>query len=310
MRRYLFALALAGALGLAPRSALAQADQQGAEAAAVVPPKLAKDSPARYPGEVAARPENVVVELILDIDNAGAVAKAIVAQSGGPGFDEAALAASKGLVFEPATRATRPIAARIRFRYDFPPPPARLSGRIARRATDSPIAGATVRIRDASGNEHTALTAADGTFHFESLPAGKTHIHVESARNEPEDDDQELAAAEETIVTLRPAPLPEAPPSPAGGPDEPVQEVRVKGERPPREVTKRTISRAEIFSSPGTNGDALRAVQNLPGVARPPPFGGQLVVRGSAPQDTQTFVDGTNVPIIYHFGSLSSVVPS
>ena len=45
-------------------------------------------------------------------------------------------------------------------------------------------------------------------------------------------------------------------------------------------------------------------------MARPPGLAGILIVRGSAPQDTQTFVDGTEVPLIYHFGGLSSVVPT
>ena len=295
-----------------PRLALAQSDQQGAETNTVVPPRLAKDSPAKYPSGVPAQKDNVQVELILDIDSSGAVSKAVVSKPGGAGFDEAALEAAKTLVFDPATRGARPIAARIRFAYNFPPPPARLTGRIARRISDTPIAGATVTVRDATGAEHTAQTGPDGLFRFDNLPPGKTHIHVEAGKNLPEDDDQELEVGEETNVTLRPAPPPEVPPppGPSGQPEEPVLEVRVKGERPPREVTKRTISRAEIFSSPGTNGDALRAIQNLPGVARPPPFGGQLIVRGSAPQDTQTFIDGTNVPLIYHFGGLSSVVPS
>jgi hypothetical protein len=33
-------------------------------------------------------------------------------------------------------------------------------------------------------------------------------------------------------------------------------------------------------------------------------------VRGSAPPDTNVFIDGTNIPIVYHFGGLSSVVPT
>ncbi len=61
---------------------------------------------------------------------------------------------------------------------------------------------------------------------------------------------------------------------------------------------------------PGTNGDAIRALLNLPGVGRPPGLAGLLIVRGTAPQDTQTFVDGTAIPLIYHFGGLSSVVPT
>lgn len=87
-------------------------------------------------------------------------------------------------------------------------------------------------------------------------------------------------------------------------------DINVEGERPPREPTVRTVSAEEITKMPGTNGDALRSLQNMPGVARVGSFDGLLVVRGSSPRDTQTFVDGVYVPIIYHFGGLSSVLPS
>src|SRR6185295_18623854 len=66
----------------------------------------------------------------------------------------------------------------------------------------------------------------------------------------------------------------------------------------------------EITKIPGTNGDALRSVHDLPGVARPPGLDGALIVRGSSPRDSDVFIDGTEVPLVYHFGGLSSVVPS
>jgi TonB family protein len=87
-------------------------------------------------------------------------------------------------------------------------------------------------------------------------------------------------------------------------------EIDVEGERPPREPTKRVLSGEEIQRMPGTNGDALRAVHNMPGVARPPGLDGLIIVRGSAPRDTAVYVDGTNIPLVYHFGGLSSVLPS
>jgi len=87
-------------------------------------------------------------------------------------------------------------------------------------------------------------------------------------------------------------------------------DIDVEGERPPREATKRTLQAEEITKMPGTNGDALRSLTNLPGVARPAGLDGQLIVRGSSPRDTQVFVDGTSVPLIYHLGGLSSVIPS
>jgi len=114
--------------------------------------------------------------------------------------------------------------------------------------------------------------------------------------------DENLEPGQETNVLLRLAPEP--------GTASSQVVVTVTGERPPREVSKRVLGRDEIQHSAGTQGDALLSVQNLPGIARPPPFSGALVVRGSAPDDTAVLVDGTDVPLAYHFGGLSSVVPT
>jgi len=87
-------------------------------------------------------------------------------------------------------------------------------------------------------------------------------------------------------------------------------DVEVQGEKPPREPTKHVLAAEEISRIPGTNGDAIRAIGNMPGVARPPGGDGMLIVRGSSPNDTAVFVDGTDIPMVYHFGGLSSVIPT
>jgi TonB family protein len=109
-----------------------------------------------------------------------------------------------------------------------------------------------------------------------------------------------------------PVPAPTVPtPPPAAAPSEAdALDIDVAGERPPREPTQRTLSAEEITKMPGTNGDALRSIGSMPGVARVGAFDGLLVIRGSSPRDTQVFIDGTAVPLIYHFGGLSSVIPS
>lgn len=107
-------------------------------------------------------------------------------------------------------------------------------------------------------------------------------------------------------VVLPPPPAPE--PVPTAAADS--LDIEVEGERPPREPTRRVLSAEEITKIPGTNGDALRGVLNLPGIAQPGAFEGLLLVRGSAPEDSLIFVDGVSVPIVYHFGGLSSVIPS
>ncbi|MBX3261398.1 MAG: TonB family protein [Labilithrix sp.] len=307
------------AVGLSLVASRAPAQPSGAQpggAAAkpvVVPPRLKTDSPARYP-ERALRDGvrgKVTVDLVLEIGADGAVKNATIDAPVGHGFDEAAASAASSLLFEPATRNGTPVAAMIRFAYTFEAPGARVSGRVTRQPNEAPIAGATVIVRAADGAERTTTTDAEGRFRVDGLAPGKIHVRVEARGRKAEELDEDLGPGEEAELVLRLESAEQPPPPPPSlPPGEEIEEVRVRGERPPREVTKRTISRDEIALIPGTNGDALRSLQNLPGVARPPPFGGALVVRGAAPQDTQYFVDGTNVPLVYHFGGLSSVLPT
>ena len=57
------------------------------------------------------------------------------------------------------------------------------------------------------------------------------------------------------------------------------------------------------------NGDVVKVVQNLPGVARIP-FGGSGLVIGEVIQVTLAVVNGHFVPLIFHFGGLRSILPS
>ncbi|GAB4563888.1 MAG: TonB-dependent receptor [Haliangiales bacterium] len=68
----------------------------------------------------------------------------------------------------------------------------------------------------------------------------------------------------------------------------------------------------EILTVPGARGDAIEAVRNLPGVASVSGYGGagNLVVRGSSPEDTLYLVDGVEIPLMSHFGDLATVLPS
>lgn len=233
-------------------SNLAHAQTPDAPAApepALVPPKLVQKVDPIYPEAERANGAAASVTLTLTIDRTGHVTEAVVAESGGASFDEAATTAAGQLVFEPAQKNGAPVIAKIRYRFDFQlaapePPPAAPEPPPPPPPTPPPAATA------------------------------------------PTPDAAQVAAQSDAL------------------------EVDVQGQKPPREPTKHELSAQEISRIPGTNGDALRSLTNLPGVARPPGLSGLLIVRGSAPEDTQIFVDGTNVPIIYHFGGLSSVIPS
>ena len=72
----------------------------------------------------------------------------------------------------------------------------------------------------------------------------------------------------------------------------------------------RTLTKDEINTIAGANGDPIRAVQNLPGVNRSN-LDAAVIIEGSAPpEDTRFFVDGIDVPLSFHlFGNTSVIIP-
>jgi TonB family protein len=278
----------------------------------ITPPVVKKDEGAAYPTQAITDKvkDPVTVDLVLELDATGAVTKVTVEKPAGHGFDEAATEAAKKLEYEPARRNGQPIGAKIRHKYLFNPPASRFLGRIAteRAGKDAPLQGATVTVTAADGATFRTTAAADGAFRIDDLPAGTYRITLAAEGYVEQAYDESLDPGQEAKVEVRLARVVAVlPPSNKG---EDVDEVQIRGTRPPREVTKRTLEQRELSRIPGTNGDALRAIQNLPGVARPPAIAGLLIVRGASPNETNIYVDGTLVPIVYHFGGLSSVIPT
>jgi len=277
----------------------------------IVLPALTHFEHADYPPEAEKAGLQADVLLKLTVDREGNVTKADVSEPVGNGFDEAAKVAALKFKFTPATRDGVPIPVVIPYRYSFtltvkpgsealPPAPTtgNLLGGVRLADTNTPLAGANVTITLPDGSPRQVVTDETGNWRVDGLPPGKYKVRVESPGFQAVENQEEVVVGEETEATYRLAPVSEG------------IEITVQGERPPREVTRRTIERREIDRIPGTSGDALRSLQSLPGVARPPGLAGLLIVRGSAPTDTQVYVDGALVPLVYHFGGLSSVVPT
>lgn len=253
------------------------------------------------------------VILRLTIDETGKVTKAEVdvpSDHPGQGFESAAIAAGKKLTFEPARYADgRAFAAVIRYKYEFrlddAPEPAApetgvFSGEVLVQGLDTGLAGARVVVTLPSEETLEVLTDVNGKFTFADLEPGLYPVTIGADGYTDLALSEEVQAGGELVAKYRLS-------ADLGEGD---FEVYTQSKRPPREITRRTLEKREIDRIPGTNGDALRSLQSLPGVARPPGLAGVLLVRGSAPFDTLTFVDGIQVPLIYHFGGLSSVVPT
>ena len=120
-----------------------------------------------------------------------------------------------------------------------------------------------------------------------------------------------------TIVSEAPGPPavdarpePKAPPVSPPAPPRAEDDVVVRAPRPRRDAAQITIDASRARLVAGTQGDVLKVVQNLPGVARPPLASGQLVVWGSAPKETRVYVDGVEIPALYHGSALRGTINS
>lgn len=102
-----------------------------------------------------------------------------------------------------------------------------------------------------------------------------------------------------------PSPSPPSPSPPA--PAAPI-EVSVRGRPRPRDPGRQSVTTDEGRRVPGTGGDALRAVESMPGVGRASFDGGRLVIWGAAAGDTRILVDGVEIPTLHHAGGLRTVV--
>ncbi len=117
-----------------------------------------------------------------------------------------------------------------------------------------------------------------------------------------------------------PDPDPAPDPAPAAAPDPDatpsaadlagLEVIELEGRAPlVAEPPRHTLDADQLRTLPASGNDPLRAVSSLPGVARVP-FGlGGLALRGAAPRASSVFLDGIEVPLLYHFGGLASFVP-
>jgi TonB family protein len=295
-------------------------------------PKLLEAVEADYPPRALEERVTADVMLDIDLDPSGAVENVVVqgtASAPGYGFEEAAAAAVRRFRFTPAMAGSVGVPVRISYRYRFtlkpvetppvaapaatPAPPGapvkpkphivNLQGVLLVRGTREPIAGVAVHAfkgpASAPEEAYETQTDAEGKFVFFDLSPGRWNILVEADGFFPVRSTETIAQGERTELryyvekgTYNPF------------------DVLVEADRPRREVNRTSLSTTEIETIPGTAGDVLQVIQNLPGVARSQALSGQIIVRGAAPEDTQTVVEAMNIPLIYHFGGLRSVIPT
>ncbi len=297
-------------------SSYAQAPATGKTGAITKPPKLLQAVAPDYPPAALAAGKTAQVKVRIKIDATGTVTAVDVVTKVGDGFEEAAIAAAMQYIFEPAQIDGVPAPITVETTINFvieqqavpespaPAPstaprtgpanhagsidqPITLEGVAVERGTRRKLAGIIVSIAELGLD---AVTGEDGTFYFHGISAGSYKLIAVDPKFDRLERPIVIAKREAIEVRLWMRPR-------GGNPYETV----VEGEREVLEVTKRTLRRQQLTSVPGTFGDPIRVIQTLPGIQRAP-FGlGLLLVRGSNPDDTGIFVDGHEVPSLFHF---------
>jgi len=270
-------------------------------------PELLHFVAAEYPSSEQAAGHAATVVLQLTLSATGTVEDVRVSESAGPAFDAAASAAARQFLFRPAEVDHEPSAIRILYRYDFvlrpKAPTTALFGGLVRAAhSGKPVAGVTLAL----DSGQTATTDQAGNFSIPDVPAGAHGVTLEGPGLTALRTQEQFEAGQRLEATYEVA-LNE--PEAAAGPADDL-EIVVAAPVLSKQVTATEISASQARKVPGTQGDVLRVVENLPGVARAAVGSGQLVVWGAAPEDTRVYVDGVRLPRLYHNGGLRSVLAS
>jgi TonB family protein len=270
------------------------------------PPRLIAPVEPRYPAEAEAAGREATVVLELTVDTDGKVSEARPLAHAGFGFDEAALEAARQLRFEPGRYQGTPVSVKITWRQSFtlrkkynkstaPPaePPVRLSGELRERGTRLPLDGAAIIVTDEKGEQvGQASSRADGRFEVrlpESL-AGRIGVLISAPDHRTLTVKETISAKQQLRINYTISRTSYA-----------QYEATVRGSPPREEVARVSLEGEEIRRIPGTRGDALAAVLNLPSVARSPFDLGQLILRGSQPGESGAFVNGMGIPQAFHF---------
>src|SRR5205823_11460165 len=135
--------------------------------------------------------------------------------------------------------------------------PVNLAGQIRERGTRRKLSAIEVM---AAGE--TAVTDAEGRFELRGLPEGESiEIAVAAPGYERFTAHEIIPPGRRLEVEYRLQPLYSSP-----------FEATVEGERERSELSRTTLSKEETDRVPGAQGDSLKVVEDLPGVARTSPI--------------------------------------
>jgi len=299
-------------------------------------PALTSFVKAIYPPALLRQGITGTVTLQLLVNERGTIDSVVVTKGLTPSLDSAVAKAAAAFVFSPAIAGGKPVPVLITYDYHITladeirkiDTVVNFSGRVVERGTRAPIPGAmafvsildttadsTIKIpwsvylrkigslpgQHLEGTDVAALTDSLGYFSFKSLPIGKIMISIAAPGCQVFREYQIIKPGKALEVTYRLERVSFATD----------YNIVVQGQKNDvEEVSERTLTQNEVQMIPGFNGDAVKVIEALPGVARASILSGQIVIRGSATGDSHFYIDGVTLPTLFHFGGVTSTYNS
>ncbi len=267
-----------------------------------VPPQLRCAQPPEYPSSERSSGVAGVVQLRLTVDATATISARAVVHSTGPAFEAAAFASIERCTVTAASVGGVPAPSVIEVTIAFEPPvrPWTLQGEVV-GVLGEPVPGAVVSLAD-----QEVTTDARGHFSltFASLPAGDAWVTVAKEGYALKGFPEVFRSGQTTQVRY-------------GLVKSRGFETRVEGsrllpsvpdaDRSPQ-VSRYSLTQADIDRTPGALEDITRVVQQLPGVAADPDLLANFFVRGGGPEETIIFIDGVPLSNPYHLGGFASII--
>lgn len=293
-------------------------------------PELKRFIEAEYPQEIYKQGIEGAVLLDLIVSDSGTVDSVAIVSGVNPVLDTNALVAARQFVFSPAIAGGVPVPVLLQYEYRYllqevvekVEKYANFSGRVLEQGTKSPVSDALVVInfidtvsdtalsvpfgvyRERIGtfegqyleeNRLVTITDENGYFRFYSLPACTIEVKIPVPGYEEFGEREAITAGEAIDVVYRMQRISYSD-----------YEIVVYGRAEEKEVSRRQLTLNEVKKIPGLGGDAVKVVQALPGVARPT-FGiSQIIVRGAPTNNSKFFLDGVEIPLLFHYGLKST----
>ena len=270
-------------------------------------PEIVYRAPVLYPEKALTEGFSGEVVLTIFIDQEGFVQSSIVLDSLREDMDKAAQETIQNYRFSPAYNAQGiAIPSSIQYRFVFSlqaVPSISIDGFVLESGIRKPLQNIEVVAAHSSGEKKYIQTDEEGRFRLRGLREGQWTLMVRGPSLGVKTVSVQVkkdSISEIRIYLVRDQALSA----------EQDLEIIVEERAETAEVTERFLSADDISYLPGSGGDVVKAIQNLPGIARPP-FGlGQLIIRGTAPSNSRYYLDGVMIPDVFHFGGITTVISS